>query len=238
MRDIITIRSSALDEIIIGTDNSGGIGTKEEDFVVAEDDLTAYFSARVALMEVMSAKGIPFSVLLHNFSGDDRWEPYCKGIERALTEAGAVDIPVSGSSESNFPLRQSALGVTVLGKREISDADEPTLPQMGYAVIGQPLVGNLLLERMEKAAPLSLFSQCCQSPLIEDIIPVGSKGILEELKVISKNKELIGKHVSCSLDINISGGPSTCFIINFAEKNRYLVEGLTGNHYHPILIAE
>jgi hypothetical protein len=238
MRDICLIPFSEDEEMIIAADNSGGIGTKEEDYIQAEDSLTAYFSARVALMEVLSAKGIPFSILLHNFSGDDRWDLYKKGIETALEEAGIGEIPITGSSESNFPLRQSALGITVLGKREVRQTTGLPDKKVCYAVIGAPLVGNQVLERKNDAAPMSLFNRCCQSTLILDVIPVGSKGILEELKVISGRRELPENKVSCALDLKVSGGPSTCFIIKFTEDKRQSVEGLTGSFYHSILIAE
>jgi hypothetical protein len=238
MRDICRIPFSPKEDIILGTDNSGGIGTKEADFVQADDSLTAYFSARVSLMEVLSAKGTPFAILLHNFSGDDRWEQYKEGIETAIEEAGIGEIPITGSSESNFPLQQSALGITVLAKTKTSTSTELPGQRVCYAVIGQPLVGSQVLEQKDKAAPLSLFTRCCQSSLIMDMIPVGSKGILEELKVLSNLKELTENQVTCELDIKVSGGPSTSFIIRFAEKNRYLVEGMTGSFYHPLLIVD
>ncbi|WP_421378628.1 ATP-binding protein [Bacillus salacetis] len=238
MRDISRIPFSNEEEFIIGTDNSGGVGTKEEDAVQAEDCLTAYFATRVALMEVLSAKGIPFAILLHNFSGDDRWERYIKGIEKAKEEAGLEGIPITGSSESNFPLKQSAIGITVLGRRKICYRPPLSEKRECYAVIGQPLVGQKVLERIDEAAPLPLFTACCRSPFILDILPVGSKGIFEELKVLSGNNGLIDNKVSCGLDIKVSGGPSTCFLIKFNEEDRHLAEALAGSFYHPILIMQ
>ncbi|EDL66229.1 hypothetical protein [Bacillus sp. SG-1] len=238
MRDISKIPFSPDEEIVIATDNSGGIGTKEADYVYAEDSLTAYFSTRVALMEVLSVKAVTFSVLLHNFSGDDKWTSYKEGIQTALQEAGISKISISGSSESNFPLKQSALGITVLGKRSVGKIPESSKDKLCYAVIGEPLVGKQVLERKERVAPLALFSQCCQSQFIFDIIPVGSKGILEELKIISGNRTLSENEVKCKLNLTASGGPSTCFIIKFTREDSHSVEELTGSFYHPLLIVD
>jgi hypothetical protein len=238
MRDVSIIPSSSTEEIIVGTDNSGGIGTKEEDAVKVDDRMTAYYSTRVALMEVLAVKAKPFSVIIHNFSGDNVWEAYKQGAETALKEAELEEVQITGSTESNFPLKQSALGITVLGKRSVVKNEKALEHGYSYAVIGAPLTGNQVLENMELAAPLSLFTKCCRHSAILDLIPVGSKGILEELRVLMGNASLTGRNVECHLDILVSGGPSTCFLVKFREEDEGEVRELAGCYYHSLLVRK
>ena len=84
MRNAIEIGNG----FIVTTDNSGGIGEKPHDLVAVPDQVTAYFAARVALLEQWAAHADPVSVLIHNFTGTNSWEAYVKGVERAFEEAG------------------------------------------------------------------------------------------------------------------------------------------------------
>ncbi|MGR3765991.1 ATP-binding protein [Rossellomorea sp. NS-SX7] len=236
MRDVSIIPSSSNEEIIVGTDNSGGIGTKDEDVVKVGDVITAYYSTRVAVMEVLAVKANPFSVIIHNFSGDMVWEAYKKGAETALKEAELEGVQITGSTESNFPLKQSALGITVLGKRPVVKNERAREYEYKYAVIGAPLTGNQVMEKKEMAAPLSLFTKCCRHSAILDLIPVGSKGILEELKVLTDDVSLTEKEIQCPLDILVSGGPSTCFLVKFREEDKGNVRELVGYFYHSLLV--
>jgi hypothetical protein len=236
MRDVSIIPSSSNEEIIVGTDNSGGIGTKEEDIVKVDDVITAYYSTRVAVMEVLAVKAKPFSVIIHNFSGDKVWKAYKQGTETALKEAELEEVQITGSTESNFPLKQSALGITVLGKRSVVKNERAREYECSYAVIGSPLTGDQVLENMELAAPLSLFTKCCRHSAILDLIPVGSKGILEELRVLTGDASLTGRNVECHLEILVSGGPSTCFLVKFRKEDEDKIRALTGCYYHWLLV--
>jgi hypothetical protein len=238
MRDISIIPSSSNEEIIVGTDNSGGIGTKEEDIVKVDDRITAYYSTRVAVMEVLAVKAKPFSVIIHNFSGDNVWEAYKKGTETALKEAELDEVQITGSTESNFPLKQSALGITVLGKKSVVKNEKALEHGYSYAVIGAPLTGNQVLENFEMAAPLSLFTKCCRHSAILDLIPVGSKGILEELRVLTGDASLSEKNIECPLDILVSGGPSTSFLVKFVKEDEVKVREFAGCYYHSLLVRK
>ena len=68
-------------------------------------------------MECIAAGGKPFSVVLHNFCGNDSWGELVKGIEKGLKELNLQDVSITGSTESNFHLQQSAIGLVVLGEK-------------------------------------------------------------------------------------------------------------------------
>src|SRR3954453_15284758 len=143
MRDIITIPFNNMDSLIIACDNSGAIGKKEQDLVHVPYETVAYFSFRVAVMECIAAGGKPFSVVLHNFCGNDSWGELVKGIEKGLEELNLQDVSITGSTETNFHLQQSAIGLVVLGKKHVNKQNELHFSShLKFAVIGSPLVGN------------------------------------------------------------------------------------------------
>ena len=85
--------------------------------VQVDPEMVGYFGFRVAVMECLSAGARLMAVQLMNFTGDTVWEKYASGVRKGLSELGMKDIPLTGSSESNFSLNQSALGVTCIGMR-------------------------------------------------------------------------------------------------------------------------
>ena len=58
-----------INDCIITIDNSGCIGSKELDAVQVPDDITAYFTARTAILEQLCAGAVPIQLLMANFSG-------------------------------------------------------------------------------------------------------------------------------------------------------------------------
>ncbi|WP_210366679.1 ATP-binding protein [Bacillus sp. REN3] len=233
MRDIIEIQMNEDESIVVACDNSGAIGKKERDAVRVPYETVAYYSFRVAAMECLSAGAEPFAVTVQNFNGEDAWKLLLKGIHTGMDELGRKDLKITGSTESNFPLDQSALGITVLGKRKNSLGKRRITmhEQTDIAVIGSPLVGQELIEREGDIAPLSLFDQICR---LEDvvIIPVGSKGILSELNNLFSEKNFV--ILNPVIDLRKSSGPSTCFIALYPRRMRPTMESIAGSFFHEI----
>ena len=200
-RDVSIISLNEKEALVIAADNSGGIGLKEQDHVKTSYDVVSYYGFRVAVMECMAAGGKPISIVIHNFCDDHAWDLLLAGIEKGLEELGLKGaVSVTGSTESNFTMLQSALGMIVLGKRESSYVDEVSFENRKVAVIGSPLVGNEVLEQEKDVIPLSLFHELCQ---LEDvvIVPVGSKGILYELKNMLDDPSIVGDSLICDVDV-------------------------------------
>lgn len=212
-------------DIIITTDNSGGIGEKPMDAVKAPDKLTAQFAARVALLEQWAADSEPQAVLLHNFSGEQQWASYVEGIEELFRELGCETPPITGSSETNMPTLQSGIAVTLIGKRihrEISDS-------VSWFVYGVPLVGNEVLEKKEQIADLKKLYDAWTNNLIERLWPVGSKGIAHEAEL------LLEKEVAAiaGVDILKSAGPATCVLIAVKEEKKDELQNHFGEFLFP-----
>lgn len=236
MRDIITIPLNNEESFIIASDNSGGIGMKADDHVQVSYDTVAYYSFRVAAMECIAAGGEPVSVILHNFCGDNTWSELVTGIQKGLAELKLEDVPITGSTESNFRLQQSAVGLVVLGKRALSKISEKDFSNdLKFAVIGSPLVGNEVIDNKDQVVPLSVFREVTE---IQDLLvwPVGSKGILYELNRMFTNKEFTKDMLNTNLDVLKSSGPSTCFIIVFEQNQEEVLKKIAAGYYHSITI--
>lgn len=233
MRYAIVEPLSHDDYLIITNDNSGGIGEKEQDFVNVPYDLLSYYAFRVAVVECLATNGIPKSIFLHNYCGDEHWGKLVCGVKTGLSELGLDHVQINGSSESNYDLKQSAIGLVMIGRSKTPIIGPSKLGQ-GYqfAVIGKPLVGQEVPEYKEQIAPLSIIQSI--STLEEVYIwPVGSKGILTELN------QMIGcdlKNVESELDLLKSAGPSTCLIIAYPSKHTKEIKKLAKDLFDPLII--
>jgi len=215
--DTLIIPFNNQEELVIASDNIGAIGMKSLDEVTIPYYVVSYFAFRVAYMDCVAAGGNPFAISLMNFNGDEAWEELLQGINNGVNELQIDELPVTGSTETNFTLQQSATSITILGKREWKEkqTQKITLDNCHVAVIGQPLVGNEVIDHKEKVAPLHLFQWFSEQEGVYKILPVGSKGISYELGKIGHHHDI---SFSGDLDVTKSSGPATCFIVIY-EKN-------------------
>lgn len=194
------------DGLIVTTDNSGGIGMKEADLVRVPDGTVSYFSARVALLEQWAAGADPAAVLLHNFTGNESWEDYCEGVRRVFAESGLAPVPVSGSTETNMDIRQSALAVTMIGRigRFPAELDGE------WFLYGQPLVGDAVIRESGKIADLGKIRSALDAGIAEAVWPAGSRGVAAEWE------RLAGRPLREwpeGIDPAASAGPATAVLI-------------------------
>lgn len=232
LRDALSISINEEEELILASDCSGGIGRKNDDVVNVDPEIVGYYSFRVAAMECLAVRARLKAVQLFNFTGDSEWAKYCSGVKKGLSELNLNHIPLTGSSESNITLNQSALGVTCVGMRR-KKAQQTCRENLSYALIGSPLVGEEVLEHQSSIAPLTLFNECIQHSSIIDILPVGSKGVREELSLLM-GKPLREGDVSSSHDLDKSSGPSTSFIVSYKNEDELVIKELTTIYYHSL----
>ncbi len=233
-RDITIVPLIEQEALVLASDNSGGIGLKDQDLVHTPYDVVAYYGFRVAVMECMAAGGVPISVVIHNFCGDDPWKEMVRGVQKGLQEIGMANVPITGSTESNFTMLQSALGMIVIGKRDRDFQDEPvSFETMKCAVIGSPLVGEEVLNKDREVLPLSLFQELCQLGDVV-ILPVGSKGVFHELKVMLGEEELSASSFTCEVDLTKTSGPSTCILLAFPPELESTILKQTSPIYHSL----
>ncbi|VDG98230.1 Uncharacterised protein [Lysinibacillus sphaericus] len=215
-----------LGDWIVTTDNSGGIGEKTDDLVAVPDRITARFATRVALLEQWAAGAEPEAVLLHNFSGDASWDRYCDGIRDVFDEIGVVSPPISGSSETNMSLRQSAVAITLVGRQT---CESNVLDGIWYTY-GTPLVGEEVLTRESEIASLASLNKARRNGLIQRIWPVGSRGVLAEWQAVTGDTTC---EMVSPLDVTCSAGPATVVLLQIDPSR--LADAK--KHFGPLLHA-
>jgi hypothetical protein len=231
-RDVEIIPLNGTEELVIACDNSGAIGMKPLDEVSVPYETVSFYCFRVAWMECVAAGAIPFSVMIQNFCGNEAWTSLVEGIQQGMRDIEIPELPITGSTESNFTLLQSAISVTVLGKRR----KKKELPiafsdQIKVAVIGSPFVGNEVIDQKERIAPIGLFHWFFQHEEVLAVMPVGSKGVLSELKQMFTDCTL---QFDCEIDMKKSAGPSTCFIVVYRQDGNDRMERQAGAWFHPV----
>ena len=195
--------------LIVTIDNSGCIGTKEHDLVKVPNEITAYFTARTAILEQLCAGAIPVQLLMANFSGDNVWNEYAEGFKKTFNEMALNMPPLTGSSETNFSALQSAVSLTIIGKKQFNGDRSNCL----YYVVGEPLVGNDVMKNLHKIANLKELFEGLQSGVIEAIWPTGSKGIGTEIK------RFIGEEYSAAINLEVSAGPSCAVLVAVKKEH-------------------
>ncbi|WP_391119905.1 hypothetical protein [Psychrobacillus sp. L3] len=210
-------------DLVLTTDNSAAIGEKEADVVRVDDEVVAYFAARVALVEQWAAGAFPISIVLHNFSGNKSWEKYKVGIEKIFNELGQPCPVITGSTESNMETLQSAMAVTMIGERK-RESDSACK----WYVYGKPCVGEEVLMNLEKIADIKKIWNGITTGLVARVWPVGSAGIKEEF-------HQLGLH--CHLqdwDILKSAGPATSVLLGVSTDRVEEAKLLFGKYFEGI----
>ncbi len=193
------------EDIVVVVDNCGAVGNMELDCVASKASDVAYYSARVAIMELLSISSFPLACALSIFN-PQFYDDYMNGINKAFLES-KISVPIITSTETNFEMQQSAFSITLIGKGK----KEYDISNLEFGVLGTCYVGNEVLEN--EIISLEQFINILKDKNIKYILPVGSKGIKKEFE------ENINKTItSCNLDVNKSAGPSTAIIIGYENE--------------------
>lgn len=215
-RDVTLLHMENGETLVISCDSIGGIGEKKEDRVQAPPEVVGYYGARVALMEVIALRAKPLT-LINTLSVEMKnyGERILKGIEQGVSELPEdVIMPVTGSSEENFPMVQTALGITVIGALEKGTTLPPkTKGTESLYLVGLPMVGSQVLEDEGEILSMEDLYQLRNHRDVVDIIPVGSKGIAYELKVLGDAGDKVDPEKHREIDFYQSGGPSTSALV-------------------------
>lgn len=238
MRDITVVPLTAEQSLVIACDNIGGVGQKEDDVVFSDYATVAYFGFRVAMMECLAVGGVPIAGFIQNFVSDDAWPILEKGFHIVCDELKVGRIPLSGSTESNFKLVQSAVGMSIVATvdREIMRINA-TPNYANMAVIGHPLWGEEVLEKLDDILPLSLFRSMLEWEGIFEILPVGSKGIEEEVRTVF-HPIFDGETIRSKLDLHKSAGPSTCVVISYDPACEHDIRIKAGHLFSRLTIKD
>ncbi|WLR53152.1 ATPase [Bacillus tianshenii] len=224
---------------MISADCCGGVGEKVADIVAASNEQTAYFTMRVALMELLAVGASLQSIAVQNLTSETAWQSYCNGIQQLLSEVGIEHVPITGSSETNFQLKQSGLGLTLTGRVKPREKRVAITPKSAlFAVIGKPLVGEAVLHEKGGVASLVTFYKLLQENLIYEAVPVGSKGIDYEVKQLCNANGFPEVLVHSELDLTAPAGPSTCYVISYAIEKEEEIKKIVMDHFYQLYLEK
>lgn len=211
-RDITRISLGPSEDWLIASDISSGIGLQEHDVLHVPYSMVGAFATRVAMLEILSAKGTVKAIqYLIGGDYDAVVIPVVQGIQEELQRAG-IEAPINGSHESNMEVTTTSVGITALGL----GAPEVRGDGESYAVyvLGHPLVGPEVIAHPEWIVTYEEVRRALAHPSTMRMVPIGSRGIRQELQVLASwqgaDLEEIGM---TDEELDHSGGPATSVVV-------------------------
>ena len=229
-RDVLLFRLGG-NIIVVSCDSCGGIGPKPLDKVRVDGYTVGRFTARVALMEALSVGAEPIC-LANTLTVEPRPAgiQIIKGIRDEVKHAQLDSrIMMTYSTEKNISVRQTGLGVTVMGRATTKSLKVGRCrPGDVIVAIGLPHVGNEVVpaEKRRRIADTRDVRSLLNCHFVNEVIPVGSQGILHEAQTIAEDSDLrftLGPRVE--VDVRKSAGPATVLLCTCSNSD---LEQLTG----------
>ncbi|CAA7601383.1 Hypothetical protein DEACI_2049 [Acididesulfobacillus acetoxydans] len=217
--------------LVATCDSSGAIGEKEMDRVRIPAYITGRFTTRVALLEVLATGAEPRIVTAAICNEPDpTGEEILRGIRAELRQVSEETLPLAISCEKNMITRETGLGITVVGLIEAGKLQiGMTKPGDAVYLLGLPKVGSeVSCPEDPEIVQTPLIRALRGTPAVHDIVPVGSKGILGEIRTLTeglglefcdvnpveKREERAEDAFSGEKpDLEKSGGPATCAVV-------------------------
>ncbi len=223
-RDMTLINMNDQHIITIACDSCGGIGDKEHDLIKVSPYITGYYTACVVLSETIALGAWPITIVnTLSVEMDDTGKTIMDGIGAALDEIGLDrETMLTGSTEENIPVTVTGLGMTVIGKIDNTHWTYPKAKAKNIAVvIGLPKVGDQVVQDQGEIMNLSTMIKLRKTNFIQDILPVGSKGIGYEASEMARTAGLtFCPNEQIAIDMKQSAGPATCAVV--AMEHGYL----------------
>jgi len=227
-RDVSVFEINNDQVMVVGCDSAGGIGPKPLDKVKVSGYTLGRFTARVALMEVLAVGAAP--VCLTDTLGvepNPTGFEIVKGIKKAVSLAQLDDsLPVIGSMEKTVTVEQTGIGITVVGlapknKLKIGLSE----PEDLIVAVGKPSVKDEVLPAEKRGEIVDLIDliTLVDCGFVHEVVPVGSHGMLHEVKVLSQDS---GLNYNLNLTENEekkSAGPATAVLVTTPKNDLNLL---------------
>jgi len=221
-RDVLMFDSGPGGVLVSAVDSCGGIGNLPGDVLRADPRIVGEYTARVALMEVLATGAHPLFATAAISSGPQTAFFLIEGIKKTLGEA----FPLSMSTEKNMDTSMTALGVTVTGfcaspNLRIARAQKGDILYCAFV----PSVGAETLREGALLLNQKSLLQLLQDETVHSLLPVGSKGVAAEAKILADESSLVCVFdPSPPVDLHKSAGPATCAVL--AASGPILKSGL------------
>lgn len=215
-----------LDEriLVVACDSAGAIGSKPLDKVKVDPITVGRFTARVALMEVLATGAHPICLSCTlSVEPKPTGAEIAKGIRNELKRSGFSKASMIQSTEKNFLVRQTGVGVTVLGlarSRALMIGRckrDDVLVAVGVPYVGREVVEGEKKRRIADAGDIMILLSL---PFVHELIAVGSKGINHEAKTLASDSNLRFRPLRNSeVDLKKSGGPATVVLCALSHSD-------------------
>lgn len=223
-RDLSLVATSPTTALVIACDSSAGIGEKPLDVVQIDPAITAAYSLRVPLLELLCFGAEPIAVV--DTIGNEMaptGRRVIHGLKSELTKAGFTDLPLNGSTEDNMPTQTTSIGVTVIG--QIDQKDIPATSINGSLIVyqlGTPYVGEAVKAHLATIFSYDLVRTIRTNSAVVDMLPVGSKGIADELAQMAvTHAAKISAMVNLQdAEFTQSAGPATVLLVAVMADKR------------------
>jgi hypothetical protein len=219
--------------LAVSCDAAGGVGAKRLDTVRADPRLVGKLTARVALMELLAIGADPLAI-----SGTFSVEPQptsslvLEGMREEVKNAHIHGLRLVCSSEKNFKVKQTGIGITALGLVPNSAVKAGRCGHGDEVVaVGKPCVGREVIqaERNRKIADTLDVIRLRKNPAVHELIPVGSKGIRYEANVLAKDSGLFFEALGPqSISLEKSAGPATVLLVAIRKGGFTKVRRIVG----------
>ena len=206
--------------LLSAVDTCGGIGMKEGDALKVDPFYVGSFTARVVIMELLSA-GAEIKSLMAGSCNEfiPTGQRMLEGIKAEMDKAGLERCIIGGSSETNMQTVMSALSITaigVLGKEGCRLGKN--LDGHSIGLVGLPKVGDEInLDSDPDICTYSDIKRLLDDKRVSEMIPVGSGGIIGELDQLAVNTDI--QHTD---EFTKSAGPATCILVFYKGE----IEGM------------
>jgi hypothetical protein len=85
--------------------------------------------------------------------------------------------------------------------------------------VGLPLVGKKLLKNKSKAVNFKKFLQIKDLNFIDQFLPVGSRGILYEARILAEENNYDLELIDNIVDLDKSAGPASVLLLSLREED-------------------
>lgn len=220
IRDLTLIHLDNNYSLVIAVDSDGGIGSLKNDAVKVDPYVLGRFAMRVPLLELLSSGAKPLAAFdMLSMPMNEVGTKIVKGVRDELALANlSSEFPLSGSTEDNVPTSMTSIGTTIVGMVNKNDFTVGK-SQKGDIVVCVGLPKSAPDDEVKLDDPDIVTYNDIQSLLsinaIHEILPVGSKGIKNEIYQLAESVSLnVDIFENQNIDLNKSGGPSTCVLVS------------------------
>jgi hypothetical protein len=218
IRDLLLWSDGSERVYVAACDVNAGVGERTGDFLHRPPEEAGYNAGKVVLMEICATGAKPLFVMNTLCVPRDAYgERVVDGIRRVLAES-KMSVSVSGSDETNMKTVQTGVGVMAVG---LTDRNRLMVGRSrpGDVVIcaGVPKdgVGREYREGDADVAAVTDLIDIVGRGVADEVLPVGSRGILSELHQLAEVADLeFELDTQMALDLSISAGASTCFLVS------------------------